>query len=202
MGVSGEAYLRDEAWAIIVAGFAPLDEVVEQMRELAEDDEELDVDPDDVDEIVQELWARREAYLATPPARTPTDDVRLAAAFAQLEADGLVARMNCGWDKSDAKLLCWEEAQDRGATGYVYFHAQDAARLAVPDAGLYLGYDALDPDDRPFSSAEAHDEAMVAVGRKVGDALAAQGLTVDWDGSPRHRLLVTGLDWRRPLPKE
>lgn len=200
MAVSGEEYLRKEALESIAPGFETLDEVIDGMRELAEDDEELDVDPDRAEEIVRELWDHRAAYLATSPARTPTDDVRVAAAFAQLEAAGIVAWMNCGWDQDEAAHLCREAASGRGASGFVYFHAQDAVRLSEPDATLYLGFDAVAPEARPFPSRKAYDAAAVIVGRTVVDALVAQGLTVEWNGSPTERPQVTSLDWRRPLP--
>jgi hypothetical protein len=87
-----------------------------------------------------------------------------------------------------------------GAHGYAFFHEQDAAGLAYPDAELYIGFDAVPPPGERFPSEQAFDDAATAVGRQVVEALEAEGLEVVGDGTARTRPAVQDLDWRRPLP--
>ena len=61
--------------------------------------------------------------------------------------------------------------------------------LAVPGLVLAFGY---------LGSDEPQD--IVAVGRLVADALRAQGLTVEWDGSAKRRIGVSGMRWQRRTP--
>ncbi len=185
---------------MIAPGFTPLSEVVESMRELAEDDEELGVDPDDAETLARDLWSARIVDLATPPGRLPTDDARVGMAFDALNRSGIVAWMNCGWDRGEASELCRDLARQAGARGYAYFHSQDAARLAHADAQLYIGFDAVPPAGEKFPSRAAFDAASVLIGQDVVAALTAQELQVRWDGTVESRVQVVDLDWRRPLP--
>ncbi len=129
MTEQGIGYLRSEAWAQIVPGFVSKAAVVEGMRELAEDDVALGVSAAQAEDLVDGLWAERLAYLAGPSIRTPTDDVRIADAFDRLGEEGIVARMNCGFDQSEGEALCRDAAQGRGSHGFVFFHSQDAGRF-------------------------------------------------------------------------
>ncbi len=199
MTEQGIGYLRSEAWAQIVPGFVSKAAVVEGMRELAEDDVALGVSATQAEDLVDGLWAERLACLAGPSIRTPTDDVRIADAFDRLGEEGIVARMNCGFDQSEGEALCRDEAQGRGSHGFVFFHSQDAGRLVDAEAVLYLGFDAVPTYGERFTSKQAYDEAASAVGHQIVEALRARGLTVEWDGTPNRRPAITGLDWRRPL---
>jgi hypothetical protein len=71
----------------------------------------------------------------------------------------------------------------------------------TPDAELYFGFDAVAPPGERFASQQAYDDAAIAVGQQVVDALRAEGLEVEWDGTPTNRPAVLHLDWRRPLPQ-
>lgn len=202
-------HVRESAWESLHAGFVAKDEVIEDLRELVEYDEDCPVPPDEAERAVEELWARRQAELATTPSRTPTDDQRLDGAFADLRAAGLVAEMHCGFDQDEAGHECGEAAAAGGQWGYVYFHQQDAQRLAGgPGQPLFLGFDALAPAPsgagaartQDFSSREEYDRARADVGRLVVAALTEHGLRSTWGGSGSERITVDEIDWRRPLP--
>lgn len=198
-------HVRDSAREELHSGFVTRDELVEGMRELVEYDPDCPVPPDEAERVVEELWARRQAELASAPAGTTTDDQRLDAAFADLRAAGLVARMHCGFDQGEALDECAEAAAADGGWGFVYFHQQDARRLAGgPDEPLYLGFDTVEPVGRDAApdpaSREEYDRARVLVGRTVVAALTEHGLRSTWDGSAGHRIAVRVPDWRRPLP--
>lgn len=195
--------LRELVWADVAPGFTPRSHVLERVLDVVADDHP-GVDAAAAAALVDELWATRLAQLAAPVARRPTDDARVAAAFTELDAAGLVAWLGCGYDQGEALDLCAEAARARGAHGFAYCHGQDLERLAFPDPVLWVGFDALPLVARRWRRAPSRDEqvaAVVAVGRQVADALAGQGLTVRWDGSRSTRVTVVGLDWRRPLPE-
>lgn len=119
-----------------------------------------------------------------------TDCDRLDAAFADLEAEGIVARQNfsccgsCGaaeiWDEADAL-----EETGKPVDGYAFYHMQDT-ESAADGYGLYLNYGA----------AEDGEEAAVAIGHRIVRQLENHGLKTDWDGSIRKRIGLS-LDWKR-----
>lgn len=116
------------------------------------------------------------------PERTDAD--RLTDAFRTLDMSGIVARedfaccQNCGTTE-----IADERGKDQAARGYVFYHAQDAERMA--DGGsLWLAFGGF---------AELPDEQ---IGVEIAAALRAEGLQVDWDGSAGRRIHVR-LDWKR-----
>lgn len=191
-------YVRESAWEALYPGFAAKSRVVTDMRELVEYDDECPVDPDEAERVVEELWARRRAELATAPPRTPTDDQRLDGAFADLRAAGLVAVMCCGYDQGEAHDECRAAAAEGGEWGFVFFHHQDADRLSHGDV-LYLGYDAVRP---PPDGTPDHDRARRRIGELIVAALTRHGLRSTWNGSSTTRIAVPDIDWRRPLPDD
>lgn len=76
--------------------------------------------------------------------------------------------------------------------GYCFFHSQDIDR-ALDEEGLLLAFGHVD-------RGEAKEEDHIAVGQTICEALRQAGLTVDWDGSPDHRIDVPQLRWQRRTP--
>jgi len=169
----------------------PLAQVVEGVVELVTYDPAMSMQADRAEHICREEWDRRTAELARPGPRSPSDDVRVGAAFERLRRDGYIAEMNIGVDQSDAI----SELRDRldktpGARGYVFFHVQDAERLAEEPGDLYIG----------FGSRPGDDAGGLEAGRAAASAFAAEDLPVTWNGAVATRILLPGLVWRRPLP--
>lgn len=190
-------HLYDTAWEMLAPGFREYDEVVESLVELVSWDEDSPLGKDDAEAAVRSLWARRQAELAVRPPRVPTDDVRVADAFAELTRRGIVASLNLGGDQEDGSHLSRELTAARpGTRGYAFCHEQDVNRLAYPDPVLFVGFDAVGV----FAGRPAYDEAARAVGAEIVTALTAYGLTAAWPGSPTARIQVVDLIWRRPLP--
>ncbi|MGC4942570.1 DUF6891 domain-containing protein [Kribbella sp. DT2] len=185
------AELREQVELWVRPGFLGRADVLEYARDFRDDDQ-VPVDDQDLEQLVEDVWQARLAEQASWPASTDAD--RVAAAFAELDANGVVARMNftccqnCGVTEIDD-----ERPDDRPSSGYVFFHQQDAERLAEEPAQLYLAYGTLDPEQGRVAE---QDEA---VGRRVQEALLAQGLPVEWDGSSTARISVGPLTWRRRL---
>lgn len=214
--------LRDTARTWIRAGFVPYDGFAERLAEYHED---LCDDPGALlaaaRSVVDEEWARRLIEQAT--WAEPGDHERLRAAFEDLEGQGLVCRMSftccqtCGTAEIDDERSLRESAAEGeypyAEWAYVFFHEQDAERLADEQPSLWLSYSAwhaapgLDPElvERARAGDSGARQEMVrqtdaAVGRKVHEALVGAGLEVDWDGDPARRISVRLRDWRRPLP--
>lgn len=170
---------------------------------------------------VEAAWLARQAEQRK--WREPGDYDRLAAAFARIRQQGLVARMSftccqtCGTDEIDDERT----PRKRAAPGeypwkewaYTFFHRPDAERLADEPTVLYLSYGAfraapqLDPAlvrAARDGDADAERQVRVETGRAVGtivvNALREHGLAVDWDGDPDERIQVRITQWRKYLP--
>ncbi|MFD7154809.1 DUF6891 domain-containing protein [Kribbella sp. NPDC059898] len=182
---------REQIRAWIVPGFMSRAEVIEAATEYVEDEELLT--GRQVEQLVDELWRARLAEQEDWPERTDADSV--AAAFAELDAAGVVARMNftccqtCG-----STEIHDERPSDRPSVGYVFFHSQDAERLAEDAAHLLLAYGAFDAPEPEWN------DRVTAVGHQVAGVLQAHALPVTWSGSSEQRVQVGPLSWRRRLP--
>lgn len=148
-----------------------------------------------LDETLPKLIAEREAEMADWPAVTDCD--RLDAAFAELQASGLLAEQNywccgtCATSDMGARLKQARKAGDEVPRGYTYYHEQDT-ESAVCGGGLYLAY-----------GAEARGkEATLGIAHEIVEKLERHGFAPDWDGSVNRRIFVP-IDWKRrtPLPK-
>ncbi|MGZ0148385.1 DUF6891 domain-containing protein [Kribbella sp. WER1] len=182
--------VREQILAWILPGFLNRAEVVEAATEYVED-EELLTDRQ-VEQLVDELWRVRLAAQESWPARTDADNV--AAAFAELDAAGIVARMNFTCCQTCGSTEIFDERpSDRPSVGYVFFHSQDGERLAEDGAQLFLAYGAFDAPEPQWN------DRVTAVGRQVTDVLRAHALPVTWNGSSQQRIQVGPLDWRRRL---
>ena len=174
--------------ADVAGGFVPHDQVAERAIEMIGADLGAAWVEPEAHRLTQAAIAEHEAAQKTWPDMTDCD--RLDAAFAALEASGVVSRQNftccgnCGvheiGDEIDGALN-----QGRPVHGYTFYHMQDTER-AAEGGGLFLNYGAIEPGD----------EAAVAVGHEIVAALQAKGLETDWDGSISRRIGVT-LDWKR-----
>lgn len=192
----GIEIVYEEAQRLVVPGFTPLADARAAIREMVEDDEGLRVGPARAEAILDEVWARRVREQGS--WRQLSDADRLDAAFAELEAGGIVARMAfscCG--SCGAQEIHGEVPDGVSARGYVFFHAQDADGLAEPDPHLYLSYGAFTDD---AVADDEYEREAVAVGHAIRRALEANGLRVTWDGTHARRIGVAVPDWRRRLP--
>jgi hypothetical protein len=191
-----ESVVLEEARRLVLPGFTPLEEARSAIVEMVEDDEDLDVTPARAVAMVEGVWAARVAEQTSWHGLSDAD--RVEAAFGELAAAGIVARMcfTCCQSCGSAEIGD-EVAEGTDPRGFAFFHQQDADRLAEPAALLYLSYGAFLDSDH---TREEFERASVEVGHVVKHALEANGLRVDWDGTLRQRIGVRDLDWRRRLP--
>lgn len=205
----------EQARQAVLPGFMRRDDAVGRVREvleLAEGDPRPTV-------IVDRVWAQRKAEESTWSGTSDYD--KLSAAFDDLQANGVVTRMNfaccntCGTAEIDDERtpLQVDEGYGYREAAYTFFHEQDADRLAQTPTTLFLTYSAwqVDPDLDPAlleaaraGDSNARDEVYAMTDARVGEHIAAalrsHGLTVTWDGNPKQRIAVQISDWHKPLP--
>lgn len=165
----------------IAAGFSPVEEVIEEAVDVFADTTLAPaVLRAAATELAEDAVAAHRAEQATWPETTDCD--RIDAAFAALEAAGIVARQHfscCG--TCGAKEI--RDEMDRVAKegtpvrGYTFFHIQDTEH-AVDGESLFLSYGGVDADR----------EAAVAIGHEVVATLREHGLHPAWNGRHANRI--------------
>ncbi|WP_435280294.1 DUF6891 domain-containing protein [Streptomyces koelreuteriae] len=145
------------------------------------------VSPAQAREIVERLWLERVDEQET--WSEPTDPDRLERAFAALDRAGIVAREDFTCCRGCGMAEIGAEADGTpGVRGFVFFHHQ-CTRGAAQGHGLSLYYGGFD----------GSEETTKAVGHEVVAALAAAGLSTEWDGDPGKAIDVGPLEWRKRL---
>jgi hypothetical protein len=217
------AQLRETAWEWIAPGFRAREGLAEELIEFRDDIEVPgEVMLDAAREVIDEVWRERLAEEATWPDTGDFD--ALVRAFAALTQQGMVCRMDftccqtCGMaeidDERTPRAAAVEDDYPYEEWAYTFFHQQDSERLVQPEAILYLSYSAFRPapgvDPDLITRAKAGDEDArrdvvaltdTTVGEMVRDALVAEGLVVDWNGTNAQRIGVRLPNWRKPLPQ-
>ncbi|MER7112420.1 DUF6891 domain-containing protein [Streptomyces sp. NPDC000229] len=177
-----EGHVRE----LLVCGYADRAQLAEAAEDWPAGGDERPVSPAQARQLVDRLW--RERLVEQAGWEGTTDPERISRAFAALEERGIVAREHFTCCRTCGTAEIGGEA-DEASRGFVYFHTQ-CTEGAAAGHGLYLLYGGFD----------GSEETTAAVGREVVAALAEEGLTVDWNGSPERAIIVTGLDWRKRLP--
>ncbi|MGV9711816.1 DUF6891 domain-containing protein [Gordonia sp. NPDC003424] len=209
--------LHEFVRARLIPGFVGLPDIESDVRDWAEDTGSA---PEEALTETRRLWAQRAAQARS---WTDTGDYgRLRAAFDELDAAGVLARMNFACCATCANQEIDDERTDDPDPAdwypyrewaYVYFHEQDAERLADDDPVLWLGFSAFRPHPRlPVSlldamsegdqaaEREVYDRTETLVGTQVVEVLRRHGLDVDWSGSRHERIAVAIHSWQKPLP--
>jgi len=149
-----------------------------------------ELDPDDVSAAIDAELSKWEAEQPTWPAVTDCD--RLDAAFAAINARGVISLQNAGYTQSDGYddfLDAYDQHPNQSSVlGYCFYHEQDMER-AVLGGGLYFA----------FGPVDAREEATkgLEVGKIIREELERVGLQVDWDGTFANRMSVPRLLWQR-----
>jgi Domain of unknown function (DUF6891) len=181
--------LREFIRIQVAAGFAPADDVVEDAVDVFAD---TTLAPTALRgaaaTLAEQAVAAHRAEQATWPATTDCD--RLDAAFAALDAIGIVARQHFSCCATCGATEIHDE-MDRVAKdgqmvrGYTFFHVQDTEH-AVDGDGLFLSYGAADRDK----------DRGIAIGHEVVAALSEQGLNPAWNGRHANRIGLS-IIWQR-----
>lgn len=171
--------LRAEADAfirtLVTMGFADEAEIIEGTLDYFES-EDFDFDALEA-YVVQATRAAIAAHCEAQkswPAETDCD--RLDAAFARLEAEGIVARQDftccqtCGHAEIWGEIRAAQKAHP--IAGYVFYHRQDT-EYVVESGKLYLA----------FGAVEKGEASERAVGQRIVAVMREAGFTVEWKGS-------------------
>ncbi|MBC8074125.1 MAG: hypothetical protein IAG13_37745 [Deltaproteobacteria bacterium] len=197
-------YLRARVDTAVRGGFLDAEQIADEIAEWVAD--ELD-DEEATDELVQlattKLAALREAE-ATWTQRTTNDAID--AAFAELEAAGIIALQNAGYTQTegweDVAQAADERVPKRGVPlrGAVFYHGQDLER-GVAGQGLMIAFGAFEDGPR-------HEAESLAIARELCEMLTRHGVAHVWNGSIDQRVGVTPFAWQRrrfttapPLPR-
>lgn len=178
-----DAYVLNAIRSWVWSGFYSPSDVDEMIDDILEPD----ADEGLLRAAVQPEFDKKAAAEAGWPAVTDCD--RLDEAFAELNARGIIALHNTGYDMSDgigdvSEVL--HERGQKGVKGYCFYHGQDVER-AVAGEGLMLAFGALDDDKA----------RKMEMGQMVKDILESFGFTVEWNGDAETRLSLPNLDWKR-----
>ena len=180
-------YILDAIRSHVWSGFDSPEDVHQVIDDLLEGD----ADEEFLRAAVGPEFAHKAAAEATWPETTDCD--RLDAAFEALNAAGIIALQNTGYEMSDGLTEVAEAMHQRGSRegvqGYCFYHGQDVER-AVKGEALMRAFGSLDDD---------HTHKL-EVGRRVREILESRGFTVQWNGEAGTRLNLPGLDWKRRGP--
>jgi hypothetical protein len=139
--------------------------------------------------IIAQAYAQKQAEEVTWPDVTDCD--RLDAVFETLEEQGIIALQNAGYTQSDglsdmSEIYFEAGGEESGFTGYCFYHGQDLERV-VDSGSLYLTFGATDGDDTRGTE----------IGHRIKRELESAGFAIEWNGSIKMRLLVTGIRWQQ-----
>jgi len=142
---------------------------------------------------LEDLWRARLGEEVSWPAVVDGD--RLASAFAALENRGIAARMAWGCcEYCGPEDVVEREFLDQTFWGNCSIHFQDAIDLHQGFVDIHAGASDWVPDAEALPLIDAVHDALL-------QELAAAGLSWKWDGNFFHCVRVTGLDWKKRLPR-
>ena len=188
--------LRDIRYRL-VQGLDSRDEIFASMV-----DNRADELGDDPDVLVALRAAIEEAFAAKKKATeswpTVTDNDRLLAAFATLDAEGILALESPGDTQDEAirravAFAAARRALDKPVHGYCFFTWNDMAR-AIEGEMLVLAYGTFeDGSPEPVTSPTPEQKVGAAVLRACLDA----GLNAEWTGADEDFIELLHFTWQR-----
>lgn len=180
--------LRDTIRRDVFAGFHDEDVILRNAIDVFGEEIDANMLRSEAQRYLREALSQHREEARLWPADTDCD--RLDAAFIALEAEGVFCRHNysccgsCGAGEIYDEMAA-AQAEGRHVRGYAFYDMQDTEK-AVDDGHLYLNYGTFEGGKR---------EAL-AIGNEIANAIAAQGLRVNWNGRWDRRIAVS-LHWRR-----
>jgi len=169
-------------------GFESAHEIVENAQDWADDKYDRDGLPSEIRRLTAEALVAHQAEQAGWGPTTDCD--RLDAAFAALNAQGIVARQdfsccnNCGFKEIWGEVE--KEEKQHPVKGYVFYHLQCTDR-AIKTGQLLMAYGSIEDDLQAF----------LGVANKIVAELRKAGLNASWGGTAGDPIVVEGLVWRR-----
>ena len=172
---------------LVWSGFYNADEIQEIVTEDMFEPGEVDTEWCS-SQIAQEFERKSKDEYSWP---TVTDCEQLTAAFDELDAGGVIALENAGYEQSDGITDITQIYLDQGGPassieGYCFHHGQDLER-AVDGNGLML----------TFGDIDGADEKGLEIGRRIVATLERHGFQVEWPGTINRRIEIPNIKWQR-----
>jgi hypothetical protein len=169
-------------------GFESVHEIVQDAQERAHEKYDRNDLVPEIKRLAAEVLA---AHQADQAGWGPTTDCdRLDAAFAALDAQGIVARQHFSCCNNCEFAEIWDEVEEaekqQPVEGYVFYHLQ-ATERAIKTGHLLMAYGSVEDDP----------EAFQRVGNKIVAELRRVDLNASWGGTAGHPIVVEGIVWRR-----
>ena len=185
--MENESLARKVVRQLVWSGFHGPDDIVEIIDEAV-------FEPGQIDHgwlraEIDEAFREKQAEERTWPEVTDCD--RLDHVFDALEAQGILSLQNAGYTQGDgladvAQFYNEAGGEQSGIEGYCFYTGQDLERV-MESGQLWLAFGHVDGEDGPGEE----------IGRRIKAAFETAGFKVEWDGSIKTRLLVTGIRWQR-----
>lgn len=180
----------------VAIGLDDEDVLRERIRDLVTTGEFRDFHPDEPEPTLDEACGRlQEVILLHDAAVTEVSDdlIALTTAIHGLGQEAGFVTSFAGFDAQEAADDAHAgalEMQRDGHTvrGYLWVHRQDLERVVL-SGDLPVGFGAM----------SGQDTNDTEVARTAAEAFRTAGLTVEWDGSPSARILVSPFAWSMPF---
>ena len=187
-----ETFIYESIFNHVRMGFLPVSEIKEIIIEEIEDN--------GFDQEISEKWAIEhidEEYnkvrLESESWKTPTQTERLINAFDQLCENNIIALHNAGYTTSDGEYEVVDverslQENNRTSDGYCFYHEQDLMHaISLENPCLYIAYQKVNNSDK---------NVTLEVGKKVVEALKANGFNVDWNEDINSKILIPNFKWQ------
>ncbi|WP_435299118.1 DUF6891 domain-containing protein [Timonella sp. A28] len=195
---SDKEYFLEDIWGMVLKGNSDLEEYLEIFHDSFQD---VPVTDDELTDYFRSVLALRRAQLQ---ALGGVPETNLSRAFNDLNNAGIIARADFTCCGTCASAEIGDERDDtQNWRGYVYFHTQDTDSI-FESRSTYIGYGA-------FVDAHYTEQEWDALGKKQDKAyeqttltlmreevipvFEKHGITVDWNGSLRTRILLDNVDY-------
>ena len=180
----------------VAIGLDDEDMLREKISDLVTTGEFPEFHPDEPEPTLDEAYDRLPQVIRlhdTPVTEVSDDLVALTTAIHGLNQEAGIITSLAGFDAQEAAdeahgAALEMQADGHTVRGYLWVHRQDLERVVL-SGDLLVGFGAM--------SGQATDDAEVA--RTAADTFRAAGLTVEWDGSPSARILVSPFAWSMPF---
>lgn len=185
--------IAEQVHIMVAGGFLDADEIDAELDELVAAEDGAESLRARLDRLVT---FERDALAAKKPP-SPCVNEAIDAAFAELDANGIVALQSAGFTQSDG----WEDADaiasERAKRGQkprgACFYNLQTLESAVRGEGLWLTFGAYSGG----SSKEADDRAIALA---VVETLVKHGVPAEWNGETTSKVRILPFEWyRQPL---
>lgn len=193
-----EAELLATGWRLVLTGISDAEEFTDYL-----DMDETDLDTHALESVFEVILEARRKQLAELGAQGIQGNINQA--FAELNAQGIIARANFSCCGTCADGEIWDErTEDSQPKGYIYFHQQDTESL-MESRETYIGYGVFldaylseeDWDAKDDATRSEYYDSTVRelMHGEVFPTLGKYGIEPSWDDTLETRILLSNADF-------